>query len=198
MEICYNHVALRGSAAAEPVYSHETYGQTFYRFPLRVVRLSGQEDVIPVIVPAAADPAPLPALGQKLLVEGQLRSFNNKSGQGARLVLSVYSRILVPEEGPDANSIHLSGILCKAPVVRRTPLGRCICDLMLAVNRKYGRADYIPCIAWGQAALQAGKLDVGDSLELIGRIQSREYTKVIEGCTFTRTAYEVSIMEILP
>ena len=130
-------------------------------------------------------------------MEGQLRSFNNKSGQGNRLVISVLARTLLPTQEEDRNEILLRGVICKPPVLRRTPLGRCIADMMLAVNRRYGRADYLPCIAWGQVAMITGQMAVGDCLSLEGRVQSRIYTKVIEGCAQERTAYEVSIMHLL-
>ena len=130
-------------------------------------------------------------------MEGQLRSFNNKSGQGSRLVISVLARTLLPTQEEDRNDVLLKGVICKPPVLRRTPLGRCISDMMLAVNRRYGRADYLPCIAWGQVAMVTGRMAVGDSLALEGRIQSRIYTKVTEWGAEERTAYEVSIMHLL-
>ena len=130
-------------------------------------------------------------------VEGQLRSFNNKSGQGSKLVISVLARTIVETLEEDRNCVHLTGALCKPPVLRRTPLGRCICDVMLAVNRRYGRADYLPCIAWGQVAVRVGRMQVGDTLALEGRLQSRQYTKVLEDTSETRTAFEVSIMQLL-
>ncbi len=197
MDDIRNLLSLRGTAAGEPVYSHENHGQEFYRFFLAVSRLSGQEDLLPVIA-AKSQLAPLlPLTGQRLMVEGQLRSFNNRSGTGSRLVISVFPRILMPTVEEDLNTIRLSGVLCKPPVLRRTPLGRCISDMMLAVNRRYGRADYLPCIAWGQIAVLTGNLAVGDAISLEGRVQSRIYTKVIDGTAFERTAYEVSIMHLL-
>ena len=129
-------------------------------------------------------------------MQGQLRSFNNKSGQGSRLVISAFTRLLVETAGEDVNIIELKGAICKPPVLRRTPLGRCICDMMLAVNRRYGRADYLPCIAWGQVAMVTGQLPVGSTLALEGRVQSRVYTKVLDGVPQERTAYEVSIMRL--
>ena len=139
----------------------------------------------------------LPLEGRRLAVEGQLRSFNNKSGCGSKLVISVFARTLEATEEEDLNSIQLRGVICKPPVLRRTPLGRCISDMMLAVNRRYGRADYLPCIAWGQVAMITGRMDVGETLALEGRVQSRVYTKVIEGCAQERTAFEVSVMHLL-
>lgn len=197
MEETRNLVQLRGTAAGEPAFSHANHGQQFYRFPLSVQRLSGQADVLHVIAAGERLPGLLPLEGRRLAVEGQLRSFNNKSGCGSKLVISVFARILEPTEGEDLNSIQLRGVICKPPVLRRTPLGRCISDMMLAVNRRYGRADYLPCIAWGQVAMITGRMDVGEMLALEGRVQSRVYTKVIEGCAQERTAFEVSVMHLL-
>ena len=118
-------------------------------------------------------------------------------GQGSRLVISVLARSLAPTQEEDQNDILLSGVICKPPVLRRTPLGRCISDMMLAVNRRYGRADYLPCIAWGQVAMVTGHMAVGDTLSLEGRVQSRIYTKVTDWGAEERTAYEVSIMHLL-
>ena len=141
----------------------------------------------------------LPLTGRRLAVDGQLRSFNNKSGSGSRLVISVFAQLLTSagEEEEDRNRIALRGVICKPPVLRRTPLGRCISDMMLAVNRRYGRADYLPCIAWGQVAMITGNMAVGEALSLEGRVQSRAYTKVVEGCAQERTAFEVSVMHLV-
>ena len=137
-------------------------------------------------------------LEDPLRVRGQLRSFNNRSGVGNRLVLTVYAQAMEPGSGEPCNRILLSGALCKPPIFRRTPLGRSICDLMLAVSRRYGRADYLPVIAWGQLAVQAARLQVGDTLSLEGRVQSRTYRKVLEdGTAQERVAYEVSAMHLL-
>lgn len=193
-----NHISLVGTVGEEPVRSHENHGVTYFRFPLRVRRLSGTEDVLNVV---AADSLLKPGLAQPgavLAVEGEVRSYNNRSGTGSKLVITVYARALERGEGAHKNELTLAGVLCKPPVVRRTPLGREICDMMLAVNRRYGRADYLPCIAWGGVAAWCGKLTVGDGLKLSGRLQSREYTKVEEGQTTTRVAFEVSVMSLEP
>ena len=197
METTKNFVQLRGTAAGEPVPSHENHGQRFCRFPLSVQRLSGQTDLLHVIATARQLEPLLPLEGRRLAVEGQLRSFNNKSGHGNRLVISVFAQSLCGAEAEDLNSIQLRGVICKPPVLRRTPLGRCISDMMLAVNRRYGRADYLPCIAWGSLAAHCGALDVGDKLRLEGRLQSRRYHKLIDGEQVERTAFEVSIMNLL-
>lgn len=199
METTKNFVQLCGTAAGEPTPSHENHGQQFCRFPFAVRRLSGQTDTLWVIATMDQLRKLLPLTGRRLAVDGQLRSFNNKSGRGSRLVISVFAQLLVPagEEDEDRNRIALRGVICKPPVLRRTPLGRCISDMMLAVNRRYGRADYLPCIAWGQVAMITGNMSVGEALSLEGRVQSRAYTKVVEGCAQERTAYEVSIMHLV-
>ena len=125
-----------------------------------------------------------------------MRTFNNRSGVGSRLVVSVFARELSQEEGEDENRLELSGTLCKLPVLRTTPLGRTICDMILAINRRYGRADYLPCIAWGSLAYRCGSMGVGDRLSLEGRLQSRVYTKEIDGQLQERTAFEVSVMSL--
>ena len=191
-----NEVLLEGTALEAPVLSHENHGTRFYRFPLEVPRLSGTPDTLPVLLPE-----PLLDTVQTeapLRVQGQLRSFNNRSGVGNRLVPTVYAQAIQPGTGEPCNRILLSGALCKPPIFRRTPLGRSICDLMLAVSRRYGRADYLPVIAWGQLAVRAARLQVGDPLSLEGRVQSRAYRKVLEdGSIQDRVAYEVSAMHLL-
>ena len=163
MEEARNIVQLRGEAVQEPALSHENHGQRFYRFLLSVRRLSGQADLLPVIATEEQLKYLLPLKGRRLVIEGQLRSFNNKSGQGSRLVISVLARTLCLTQEEDRNDVILRGVICKPPVLRRTPLGRCISDMMLAVNRRYGRADYLPCIAWGQVAMITGHMAVGDT-----------------------------------
>ena len=191
-----NEVLLEGLVLAEPEWSHENHGTQFYRVTLQVPRLSGQVDVLPLLAPGAL--AAQTAPGRLLRVRGQLRSFNNRSGVGSRLVLTVYAQEFQPGMDEACNQITLAGALCKPPVFCRTPLGRSICDLMLAVPRRYGRADYLPVIAWGQLAVKASRLQVGDPLALEGRVQSRTYYKNLDsGETEERVAYEVSVMRLL-
>ena len=192
-----NIVRLVGSAAGRPTLSHESRGEAFYRLPLIVRRLSGAEDEIPLLLRRGQLESLELQEADKLCVSGELRSFNNRSGEGARLVITVFVRALQFCEEEDENSVLLRGALCRPPTLRRTPMGRDICDLMLAVNRPYGRSDYLPCIAWGQVAATVAGLGVGDRLALEGRVQSRRYTKMLEGGSVERTAYEVSIMELL-
>ena len=191
-----NRILLRGRLAAPPVPSHTNHGTLYCVFPLSVRRLSGAEDRLNVMAAeeqlAGLELSP----GDSLTVEGEVRTFNNRSGVGSRLVVSVFARALRREEGPEENSLELSGTLCKPPSLRTTPLGRVICDMILAVNRRYGRADYLPCIAWGSLAHRCGQLAVGDRLRLSGRLQSRVYTKTVEGRTEERVAFEISIMSM--
>ena len=197
MDCNFNRVRLCGRISSDPALSHVNHGETFYRFVLSVQRLSGQCDDLPVIVPRQLLRACPLGRGDAAAVTGQLRSFNNKSGQGNRLVITVFAQSIEPGDGSYFNRILLSGALCKKPVLRRTPLGRSICDVILAVNRHYGRADYLPCIAWGQTAVQIAGMDVGERLALEGRVQSRTYTKLLESGSEERTAFEVSIMQLL-
>ena len=193
-----NRAVLRGTAAAEPVPSHTSHGTRFFVFPLSVPRLSGAEDRLNVVVPQPllAGLPPLP--GRTVEVTGEVRTFNNRTGPGSRLVITLLARSLAETEEPPCNQLSLSGVLCKPPVLRRTPLGREICDLMLAVNRRYGRADYLPCIAWGALAQRCAGLAVGDGVALEGRLQSRLYQKVVEGAVQERTAFEVSVTTLVP
>lgn len=191
-----NDVLLEGLSLAAPEWSHENHGTHFYRLPLQVPRLSGTPDILPILLPEALI-SKAPANTQ-IRIRGQLRSFNNRSGIGNKLVLTVYVQDIQPAQGVPCNQITLSGSLCKPPIFRRTPLGRSICDLMLAVPRRYGRADYLPVIAWGQLAVSTSQLRVGDPLTLEGRVQSRTYRKVAaDGTAEERVAYEVSMMHLL-
>ena len=191
-----NRIILRGEVADPPALSHRNHGVDYYAIPLRVPRLSGAEDLLNLIT---ADPSPeLWRPGEWVELEGEVRSYNNRTGVGSRLVITVLvraARRAHPGEGE--NRLALAGVLCKPPVRRRTPLGREICDLLLAVNRPYGRADYLPCIAWGSLAAFSGGMEVGDSLRLEGRLQSREYRKMVDGQETIRTAYEISVMNLL-
>ncbi len=192
----FNRVRLCGQALNEPTLSHVNHGEAFYKFSLRVERLSGQADTLRVIVSRRQLERSPVCGGDTVLLTGQLRSFNNKSGCGSRLIISVFVQELeiVSCDTPPENQIQLSGVICKPPLLRRTPLGRDICDVILAVNRRYGRADYLPCIAWGIVAQQVGDMTVGERLIVEGRIQSRCYTKNLGSYTEERIAYEVSIM----
>ncbi len=191
-----NKILLRGRLEGEPVLSHTNHGVDYFLLPVRVRRLSGAEDRLN----AVASREQLESLdlepGGLVTIRGEVRTFNNRSGVGSRLVVSVFVRELTRGEGEEENLLELAGTLCKPPSLRSTPLGRTICDMILAVNRRYGRADYLPCIAWGSLAHRCGELLVGDRLRISGRLQSRAYTKVLEGRAEERTAFEVSIMSM--
>ena len=197
MQTNKNKIFLRGRLAAPPAPSHVNHGIPYLTFPLTVRRLSGAEDRLNVVASQEQlDQLPPLEAGDPLAVWGEVRTFNNRSGVGSRLVVSVFARELSREEGEDENRLELSGTLCKPPALRSTPLGRTICDMILAANRRYGRADYLPCIAWGSLAYRCGAMEVGGRLALEGRLQSRIYTKEIDGQTQERTAFEVSIMSL--
>ena len=196
MEQKENRVVLRGTAAGEATLSHQVHGLDFYRFPLSVPRLSGREDRLNILLPAPPEGKALPQAGDYLEVTGEVRSFNNRSGVGSRLVITVLARSVLPGVGERCNQVWLRGTLCKPPILRRTPLGRDICDLLLAVNRRYRRADYLPCIAWGQLAQECGEMTTGDPLWLNGRLQSRTYLKNLGEVTQERTAFEISISSL--
>ena len=189
-----NYVLLRGRPCGAAVWSHAARAQDFYTLPLEVRRLSGAADRLNVTLRASA--LALPEAGKPLCVEGELRSFNSRSGEWPRLVITVFARAISPTEEEDENLVELRGTLCRAPKLRSTPLGRDICDLLLAVNRSYGRSDYLPCICWGAAARESAFWTVGTRLFMRGRVQSRRYLKVTEQGTLERTAFEVSAAEI--
>ena len=193
-----NRVRLCGVIADVPVLSHENREERFYIFPLEVERLSGAMDRVNVILREASLPLVRHSVYRPLGVEGELRSFNNRSGQGSKLVITVFARELsLPSSPVWENTVELEGTLCKPPTLRVTPMGREISDLMLAVNRAFGKSDYIPCIAWGRTARYAAQLSVGDHLEVQGRFQSREYQKQLpDGTVINRMAYEVSLSRL--
>lgn len=196
MEHTANQILLRGTLVELPQFSHENHDKRFYRFLLEVERLSGAVDLLPVLVPEHVLGAMDVSGGTMLSVQGQIRSFNSRADTGRRLVISVYAESLETCDGEPENQVNLCGTVCKEPVYRRTPLGREICDVMLAVNRPYHRADYIPCIFWGRTAGEVAACTVGSSLSLTGRLQSRTYVKLLEDGSETRTAYEVSGMSV--
>ena len=196
-----NRVSLSGRVAEECVFSHEVYGEGFYIFKMDVRRLSDNDDILPVTVSERLVDVNSLKKGTDVTVKGQLRSYNHYSGNKNRLILTVFAREIETDGETEANpnEIYLNGFVCKPPVYRTTPFGREITDLLIAVNRSYGKSDYIPCIAWGRNAKFSGGLDVGRNIELWGRIQSRLYQKRLEdGEVEERTAYEVSVSKIGP
>ena len=193
-----NQVTIMGKVATEFSFSHEVFGEGFYMVEVEVKRLSNSEDRIPLMISERLIDVTQDYTGEYIMVHGQFRSYNRHEEQKNRLVLSVFVReISFMEEEPDGtktNSIWLDGYICKEPIYRKTPLGREIADLLLAVNRPYGKSDYIPCICWGRNARYASNFDVGEHVRIFGRIQSREYVKKLsETQTETRIAYEVSV-----
>lgn len=198
MEQTSNRITLRGSLAALPVFSHENHGRRFFRFALEVPRLSGTSDTLQVV--AAEDLLRTVEITEGRMIElsGQVRSFNSRQPAGRKLIISVYAEEMSVCDGEPVNQVTLQGAICKAPVFRKTPLGREICDIMLAVNRPYRRTDYLPCILWGRTAQAVSQLEVGAHLALTGRLQSREYIKVLETGSERRTAYEISAITAAP
>ena len=191
-----NRIELRGTVPEPPRFSHESRGERFYRFPIETERLSGTKDVVNIVARDSLIEGLTLGGMPKLSVRGELRSFNNKSGDGPKLIITVFAREIFFDTGDDVNRISLYGILCKQTILRTTPMGREICDIMLAVNRHYGRSDYLPCIAWGLDAKRAADWPVGTAIRLSGRLQSRKYTKNIDGESIEKTAYEVSITDL--
>ena len=190
-----------GKVATEFSFSHEVFGEGFYMVEVEVKRLSNSEDRIPLMISERLIDVTQDYTGEYIMVHGQFRSYNRHEEQKNRLVLSVFVReISFMEEEPDGtktNSIWLDGYICKEPIYRKTPLGREIADLLLAVNRPYGKSDYIPCICWGRNARCASGFEVGEHVQLLGRIQSREYVKRISDTeTEKRVAYEVSVSKL--
>jgi hypothetical protein len=196
-----NKVTVIGEVVSEFTYSHEVYGEGFYLTDLKVNRLSAQADIIPLLISERLMDVTKDYTGMTLEAIGQFRSYNRHEGVKNRLVLSVFVReVNFLESFTDytkTNQIFLDGYICKLPVYRKTPLGREIADLLVAVNRPYGKSDYIPCIAWGRNARFASSFDIGNRIEIWGRVQSREYTKKIdEEISEKRIAYEVSVSKI--
>ena len=194
MEHICNIVTLRGSLQQLPQFSHENHGKRFYRFCLEVPRLSGAVDILPVIAESSLVDAIDPTAGEMLTVVGQVRSHNSRENGIRRLLIFVYAGAILAEDGPPINDVTVCGPLCKEPVYRRTPLGREICDVMLAIPRAFHRADYLPCILWGRLAQAASQLHTRNVLKIQGRLQSRNYTKVTDHGPQERTAYEISAL----
>ena len=196
MENTANRIDLRGDLVALPVLSHENHGQRFYRFFLDVARLSGTVDRLPIIAAQSVLEEMDLSAGSHITVTGQVRSYHVRTEARRKLLLFVYAQSLQTSDAAPLNDVFLSGTICKPPIYRRTPLGREICDVMLAVPRQYQRTDYIPCILWGRTAQCAAELPVGAQIALTGRLQSRGYVKVLPEGTEERTAYELSAMEL--
>jgi len=196
-----NQATLSGKIISPFRFSHEVFGEGFYLFDLSVGRLSDSYDIIPVMASERLLDIHTDQIGKYAEINGQFRSYNYHTENKNRLLLSVFAReVTLSDEEPASlkpNSIFLDGYVCKKPVYRKTPLGREIADVLLAVNRPYGKSDYIPCICWGRNARFADSFSVGGHVQLWGRIQSREYQKKLSDTeTEQRIAYEVSVSKL--
>ena len=194
MEHITNAVTLRGQLQDIPQFSHENHGRRFFRFCLEVPRLSGTVDTLPIIAEEQLLNCIDLSGGEMITVYGQVRSHNIRTEERRKLLIFVFASNLVAEDGPPINDVWIEGYVCRTPTIRRTPLGREICDVMLAVKRAYNRADYLPCILWGRTAQEASGCEVRDYLRICGRLQSRGYTKVTADGSEDRVAYEVSAL----
>ena len=195
-----NMITLTGTVITPPAYSHSVLDENFYNFVLKVPRLSENDDLLPITIPEKQLEGNIVRIGNLIKVRGQLRSYNKYTQTKTRLILTVFARGIaeaLPEDMENPNEIFINGFICKAPIYRRTPFGREITDLIVAVNRAFNRSDYIPAIAWGKNAVYSESLEVGSNVMLWGRLQPRNYNKRIsEDETETRTAYELSVTKI--
>lgn len=194
MEHSVNQVTLRGSLASLPQFSHENHQRRFFRFLLDVPRLSGVSDTLPVIAEEGLLNAADLSSGERITVTGQIRSHNLRSDGRRHLLIFVFAGSILCEDGEPINDVILEGPICREPTFRRTPLGREICDVMLAVPRAFKRADYLPCILWGRTASEISQCKPKDVIRICGRMQSRIYTKVLADAVEERTAYEISAL----
>lgn len=194
MEHENNTITVRGCLQSLPQFSHENHGRKFYRFVLDVPRLSGAVDSLPVIAEENLVMDLDPTAGEMILVTGQVRSHNQRTDGKRRLVIFIFAATVEVDNGEPVNDVVIEGPLCKEPIYRRTPLGREICDVMLAVPRLFHRADYLPCILWGRTALEVSACHTRDCIRICGRLQSRIYTKLTEDGPVEKTAYEISAL----
>lgn len=197
-EMQNNLVTLSGTVVDQPIFSHEVFGEKFFDVTLCVKRMSGMDDMLPVSVSEHLMANGLFTVGNQVTIRGQFRSYNKTVGEKSKLMLTVFAREAGPlDETVNSNQLVLTGYICKAPVYRKTPFNREICDVLLAVNRQYNKSDYIPCIVWGRNARFVSMLEVGEHITLVGRVQSRSYQKKLDDSTVvTKTAYEVSVSKV--
>lgn len=197
--ITNNKVYLQGTVETVPELNHMVKDEEFFGFNMSVARLSGQTDIIPVIISKKLIDDYNVKLGDNLAVRGQFRSFNKIEDEKRKLILSVFVKEICEwDDDANPNVIELNGFVCKPVIYRTTPFSREICDVLLAVNRKFNKSDYIPCIAWGNNAQIVSQMCVPANLKIVGRIQSREYNKIVDGSSaVTKTAYEVSISKLV-
>lgn len=194
-----NSVVITGVVVEDGVFSHEVYGEGFYTFKISSERLSENADILPITVSERLLMNQNIVCGKHVKIKGQLRSYNNYTGNRSRLVLTIFVRdiqVLDEEQMHNENEIILNGFICKAPIYRKTPFGREISDVLIAVNRAYNKSDYIPCITWGRNARYISSLEVGTAVKVLGRIQSRVYQKKNGDQVEERIAYEVSVSKI--
>lgn len=194
MEHNCNTIALRGSLENLPQFSHENHNRRFYRFMLDVPRLSGTVDRLPIIAEEKTIMQLDPSAGDMLQITGQVRSHNHRTDGVRHLMIYVFASEIITEYGEPINEVLLEGPVCREPTYRRTPLGREICDVMLAVPRAFNRADYLPCILWGRTAQAFSSCHVRDRIRISGRLQSRIYTKITEEGPVEKVAYEISAL----
>lgn len=192
-----NIVVVGGTVVSCPVYSHEIYDEKFYKFNIETKRLSNLSDTLPIIVSERLIDIDSLKIGEIIKVKGQFRSYNQQLDGRSKLVLSIFAREIEREQDKEVltlNEANFAGFICKKPIYRKTPLGREIADILLAVNRTYKKSDYIPCILWGRNAKFCEKLPIGSSVKISGRIQSRKYEKKYEdGSVKEMVAYEISV-----
>ena len=199
-----NHLVLVGKVTSEKRFSHETYGEKFYIFDMEVARLRDTTDIIPVTASERIINDELLAIGNKIIIKGQFRSYNSYENERSKLILTVFAKDILTEDSLNeeeleetkrtSNEVTLVGYICKTPIYRQPPFGREIADILLAVNRAYNKSDYIPSIAWGRNARFCQNLPTGTEVRIVGRVQSRNYEKKLEdGSIEPRVAYEVSI-----
>ncbi|MBQ8768179.1 MAG: single-stranded DNA-binding protein [Oscillospiraceae bacterium] len=194
MEHTVNQITVCGSLRELPEFSHENHGKRFYRFTLEIPRLSGAVDILPVIAPETVMNSFDLSGGEMLTVTGQIRSHNSRTNGVRHLLIFIFASNIVAEDADPVNEVVVSGLICKEPIFRRTPLGREICDVMLAIPRAFRRADYLPCILWGRTAQEISRCCIRDQICIHGRLQSRIYTKLTEDGPIERTAYEISAL----
>lgn len=198
MENPNNRMTAAGRLERPLELSHEVMNESFYASTLLVKRLSGTVDKLPITIPGKLMGETTISCDELIMVQGQVRSYNKVVNGAGRLMITLFTQHISPGTDNDTlNRVELAGALCKPPIYRSTPFGREICDLMLAVNRAFGKSDYIPCIAWGRNAQYAARFHVGDRIRLSGRLQSREYQKLLENGEYTsRSAFEVSVFTL--
>lgn len=195
-----NQLLITGIVASDQEYSHDVFGEGFYKFTIETKRLSESSDFLPVIFSERLCERAKLTPGTPIEITGQIRSYNNFTDSKSRLILTIFPKDIIFLDAPcekDKNQISLNGFICRKPVFRTTPFGREICDILIAVNRAYNKSDYIPLIAWGRNARFGSKLETGDEINILGRMQSRTYQKKLDDETVVeKTALEISVSKI--